>query len=114
MSKTTLLLLLALVGGLLQNQSKIKHWLNPPPPRIPGSDKVILYSTTWCGYCAKTREYFADNQIDYQDIDVEQTDEGQTAYQQMGANGVPIVVINNDTVIRGYDPDEINTALGIE
>ncbi|MEQ1484947.1 glutaredoxin family protein [Methyloglobulus sp.] len=114
MSKTTFLLLIALVGGLLQNQSKIKHWLHPPPPRTPGNDKVILYSTTWCGYCAKTRKYFADNGIDYQDIDVEQTDEGRTTYQQMGANGVPIIVINNDTIIRGYDIDEIDTALGVQ
>ena len=114
MSKTTFLLLLALVAGLLQNQSKIKHWLNPPPPRIPGNDKVILYSTTWCGYCAKTREYFADNQINYQDIDVEKTQEGRTAYQKMGANGVPIIVINDNTVIRGYDPDGIDTALDAE
>lgn len=114
MSNTKFLLLIALLGGAWQNHTKIQHWLNPPPPRIPGNDKVVLYSTTWCGYCAKTREYFADNNISYQDIDVETTDEGKSAYQKMGANGVPIVVINNDTVIRGYDPAEIDTALGFE
>ena len=114
MSKTTFLFLIVLVGGLLQNQTKIKHWLHPPTPRIPGNDKVVLYSTTWCGYCAKTRDYFADNNIDFQDVDVEKTEEGRKTYQQMGANGVPIIVINNDTVIRGYEPDEIDKALGIE
>jgi glutaredoxin-like YruB-family protein len=90
------------------------HWLHPPTPRIPGNDKVVLYSTTWCGYCAKTRDYFADNNIDYQDVDVEKTEEGRKAYRQMGANGVPIIVINNDAVIRGYEPDEVDKALGIE
>ena len=114
MSKTALLLLIALIGGVSQNQTKIKHWLNPPPPRIPGNDKVVLYSTTWCGYCAKTRAYFADNNIKYEELDVEQTDQGRTFYQQIGANGVPIVTINSNTVIRGYDPDGIDAALGVE
>ena len=114
MSKTSLLLLIALLGGLAQNQDKIKHWLNPPPPRIPGADEVVLYSTTWCGYCAKTRRYFADNGIEYRDIDVERSEEGRNAYRQFGANGVPIVVVNNDTVIRGYSPDRINAALAVE
>ena len=105
------LLIIALIGGAWQNQAKIKHWLNPPPPHIPGADKVVLYSTSWCGYCAKTREYFAENNIPYQDFDVERSDAGQQAYQHLGANGVPIVVVNDDKVIRGYDPDEISASL---
>ncbi|MEQ1528489.1 MAG: glutaredoxin family protein [Methylococcales bacterium] len=111
MPKAALFLLIALLGGLVQHQAKIKSWLHPLPPLTPGSYQVLLYSTVWCGYCAKTREYFADNHIDYQDIDVEKTEQGRTAYQQLGANGVPIVVINNDTVIRGFAPDEIAAAL---
>lgn len=113
MSKLKLLLLVAALGGLAQNQYKIKHWLNPPPPHIPGSDKVVLYSTTWCGYCAKTRTFFAENHIDYQDIDVEHSPEGQAAYQKLGGNGVPIVVINDDTVIDGYAPDQLSEALAL-
>lgn len=114
MSNTRFLLMVALIGGLLQNQAKLRHWLNPPPPIVQGDNKVVLYSTVWCGYCAKTREYFADNHIEYQDIDVEKTEEGRITYQKMGANGVPIIVINRDTIIRGYDPDEIAMALEVK
>ncbi len=113
MSKYSFLLLIALLGGLAQNRDKIAHWLHPSPPkiRVAGQNDVVLYSTTWCGYCAKTREYFAENNIDYIDLDVEKSEEGRRIYQQMGGNGVPIVVVNNDTVIHGYAPDEINAAL---
>ncbi len=111
MSKTTLFLLIFLLGGLVQNQGKITAWLHPLPPLEPGSYKVVLYSTTWCGFCAKTRDYFANNHIDYQDIDVEVTEEGRRAYQELGANGVPIVIVNNDKIIRGYAPGEIADAL---
>ncbi|MCX7098906.1 MAG: hypothetical protein NTV43_13470 [Methylococcales bacterium] len=116
MPRPIFLLLIALMGGLYQNQEAINAWLNPPPPkpaRVPGDDKVTLYSTVWCGYCAKTRRYFADNDIAYEDIDVEHTGAGQAAYQKLGANGVPIIVIN-DTVIQGYSPDKIDAALSSE
>lgn len=111
MSKQFFLVLIALLGGLIQNHDKINHWLNPPPPRVTGQNDVVLYSTTWCGYCAKTRQYFAENNISYIDLDVETSEQGRTEYQRMGGNGVPIVVVNNDTVIHGYAPDEINAAL---
>ncbi|MGH8497525.1 MAG: hypothetical protein ACRERV_01730 [Methylococcales bacterium] len=53
MSKSFFFLLLAVAGGLAKNRAKIDHWLNPPPPRVAGHNKVILYFTTWCGTCIK-------------------------------------------------------------
>lgn len=109
LSKKFLFLLLVL--AVLQNQSKIKRWLNPPPPREPGTYSLVMYSTTWCGYCAQMRRYFADYNLQYRDVDVENTDEGKQAYQALGADGVPIVVVNGKTVIKGYAPDEVEQAL---
>jgi len=111
MSKLIVFLFIALMGGALQHLEDIRAALNPLPPLAPGSYKVVLYSTTWCGYCAKTRTYFADNHIEYVDVDVEKTEAGKAAYQQLGANGVPIVVVNEDKIIRGYAPAEIAGAL---
>lgn len=110
MSKTTVFVLIAL-AALLQHQDKIRNWLNPLPPLQPGTYKVVLYSTTWCGYCAKTRAYFSDNHVEYEDIDVEKSPEGQKMYQQLGANGVPIVVVNDTQIIRGYAPSDYADAL---
>lgn len=114
MNKTTFWLLIALLGGVIQNRGEIDRWLNPPPPKVSGANEVILYSTTWCGYCAKTRKYFAENNIDYVDLDVEKSEEGRTDYQRMGVRGVPIIVVNNETIIQGYSPREINAALDLD
>lgn len=111
MVRPWLIVLLCLAFGALQNRAKIQHWLHPPPPRSVAAGQVILYATSWCGYCAKTRRFFADHQIAYEEIDIEKTAAGEAAYRQLGGGGVPIVVVNQTTVIRGYDPDGILAAL---
>lgn len=114
MNKTTFWLLFALLGGIIQNRGQIDRWLNPPAPEGPGSNDVILYSTIWCGYCAKTRKYFTENNIDYVDLDIENSEEGRADYQRMGVRGIPIIVVNNKTIIHGYSPKEINAALDLD
>lgn len=111
MSRMGFLFLFCILAGVLQNRHKIERWLNPPPPRAPGTEQVLLYATSWCGYCAKTREFFADNGIRYVERDVEHDSRGEEEYQRLGGGGVPIVVVNSDHVIRGYDPDAILQAL---
>jgi glutaredoxin len=113
MKTSTFLLLAAVVGGTLQNRDKISHWLNPPPviSHLSENYEVILYTTTWCGYCAKTRKYLTENNIKYTDLDVEHSEKGRKDYEHLGRNGIPIVMINGKTVIHGYNPEKISEAL---
>ncbi len=116
MSKTKLLLIGCLVIGLYENWEQIDNLIFPPPVATPsaavsGTVHVVLYATQWCGYCAKARKYFAKNQIRYQELDVETSEQGRIAYQKMGGGGVPIIVVNGSTVIRGFDPEAIEEAL---
>jgi len=81
---------------------------------VPASDAdVILYGTSWCGYCRKTREYLADNDIDYVDYDIESSVQGAKEYKQLHGRGVPLLVVNTK-VIRGYNPRAIEAALDAE
>ena len=113
MKASTLIVLIAVAGGALQNRAKISHWLNPPPPVSHASmnSEVVLYSTSWCGYCAKTRAYFAENHIKYIDLDIENSEKGRADYERFGGNGVPMVLINDETLIHGYDPEKISEVL---
>lgn len=104
---------MAVASGIYQNRDKIDHWLNPLPPITygKGQNEVVLYSTSWCGYCAKTRAYFAENQIPYTDLDIEQSEIAHSEFKRLGGVGVPLVVVNNGRPIRGYDPKAIRQAL---
>ena len=64
-------------------------------------DNVILYATTWCGYCKKTRAFLAKNNIDYIEYDIENSEEGRKQHKALGGNGVPVLDIKG-SVIHGY------------
>ena len=54
---------------------------------------VVLYSTAWCGYCRKARNYFRTNNIEFAEYDVEKTLKGKRDYKRLGARGVPIILV---------------------
>ena len=72
--------------------------------------EVILYATSWCGYCKKTRALLAENNIEYTEYDIEESDEGRKQHEQLGGNGVPVLDIKG-TVIHGFDEDAITNTL---
>ncbi|ARU26675.1 glutaredoxin family protein [Cellvibrio sp. PSBB006] len=72
--------------------------------------QVVLYATDWCGYCARTRKYFKDNNIPFTEYDIEKSSEGREQYDQLNGKGVPLLVVNGE-VIRGYNPNAIQQAM---
>ncbi len=64
--------------------------------------EVILYGTTWCGYCAAAREFFDANGIRYTEYDTEKTTEGYEGHRKLGGGGVPLIVVGGD-VMHGYN-----------
>lgn len=55
--------------------------------------KVIMYSTSWCGYCKKARTYFVENGISFVDYDIEKDKNAKRAYDALGAKGVPVIMV---------------------
>jgi len=68
--------------------------------------KVILYATSWCGYCTKTRDLLDKNNIDYFEYDVEKSEEGRKQFKALGGRGVPVLLIKGE-VLKGFDPQRI-------
>jgi glutaredoxin len=79
----------------------------PPMPVTPSPKSVknvVMYSTTWCGYCKKARAYFESHNIPYPEYDGEHSDEAKQNYDAIGGRGVPIIFVGQARM-NGFSPD---------
>jgi glutaredoxin len=74
------------------------------------SREVVIYTTVWCPYCARLRVALAASSIPFQELDVEQTLQGQLGYWTLRARGVPVSAVGPE-VIYGYDVPRLTAAL---
>lgn len=80
------------------------------------ADEVFLYALSTCPWCRKAKQWFADNGVpfDFVDVDLMEGDEQeaavQKAYELSGARRFPVAVINGE-VVAGYNPDRYRELL---
>ncbi len=75
--------------------------------------KVVVYSTPTCPFCQRVKQFLADNNIEFENIDVaaDQT-KAQEMTEKSGQMGVPILDIEGEIIV-GFDKDKISQALEI-
>ncbi len=65
---------------------------------------IIVYQTTWCGYCRKARSLLEDLDAVYIAKDIERDREAAREYQKKGRGGRGVPLIDYDgRIVRGYD-----------
>lgn len=74
------------------------------PEEQPRSKQVIMYSTTWCSYCKKARNYFMQHSIAFTDYDIEHDTDAKQAYDRLGGRGVPVILVGQKR-LDGFSPD---------
>jgi len=63
---------------------------------------IKIYSTEWCPYCKNAKQFFADKDMEYEEINIEQEEiSRQDLVKITGGSSVPQIVIN-DKPIGGY------------
>ncbi len=67
--------------------------ITPLEQRLGKSDKVVMYSATWCGICTKAKQYFKTNNIPYVVYDIEKSRAGKQGFKQLKGRGVPIILV---------------------
>lgn len=82
----------------------------PPIVQTVKHNDVILYATSWCGYCKKTRQFLAENNIQYTEYDVESSEDARRKFATLNAKGVPVLDIQG-TIIYGYDMSKTKKVL---
>jgi glutaredoxin len=96
--------------GVVLNWNRIDRFFDGEPAVRANQGEVVLYATSWCGYCRKTRALFEQQGVAYTEFDIETSEEGRRRYEALEGNGVPVIDIRG-TVIHGFDEDEIMAAL---
>ena len=75
--------------------------------------KVTIYSTEFCIWCRRTKEFFKENNIKYKDIDVgKNVKAAQEMIKKSGQQGVPVIDIDGNLII-GFDRPKVNKFLGL-
>ncbi len=73
--------------------------------------KVKIYTTPTCPWCKKTKEFFKENNVEYEEVDVTANQEAQKEMMdKSGQMGVPVIEIDGKIIV-GYDVDKLKKAL---
>ena len=67
--------------------------------------KVIVYSTPTCPYCVMAKNYFKENNVPFEDVDVSaDQSKAREMVQKSGQMGVPVIDIDGQVIV-GFRPD---------
>ncbi|MBI4020186.1 MAG: glutaredoxin family protein [Candidatus Aenigmarchaeota archaeon] len=76
--------------------------------------KVTIYSTPSCVYCKMAKEFFAQNKVQFTEINVADDMKAQEEMiKKSGQYGVPVIDIDGHMII-GFDKGAIKKALGLQ
>lgn len=71
------------------------------------TQRVVMYSTSWCGYCKKARKYFQQEKIHYVEYDIEKDERARRLYDMIGGKGVPVILVGkkrlNGFSVAGFE-----------
>ena len=69
-----------------------------------------MYSTPWCPYCKKAREYFKRHQFSYIEYDIEASATNLENFRALNGNGVPLILVG-DRRMQGFTPQSFEALL---
>jgi len=75
---------------------------------VPGN-RVVLYSTTRCGYCKKAKRYFRKKRIAFHEYNIERSSKGKRDFKRLKGRAVPIILFG-DKRINGFSEAKFEKA----
>jgi glutaredoxin len=82
-----------------------------PARQAPRAGEVVLYSTSWCGWCRKTMAWLDERGIEYENRDIEKNDAWRDELiEKTGRTSIPMVEIDGE-VIQGFNPERMGEVL---
>ena len=71
---------------------------------------ITMYSTSWCVHCKRARNYFKENGIRYNEVDVEASEANQKEFKELGGGGVPLILIG-EKAMRGFSEEHFQALM---
>ena len=76
--------------------------------------KIVIYSTEFCPWCRKAKEFFKEHKIKYKEFDVGKDDKkAKEMMEKSGQKGVPVIEIDGEIMV-GFDEEKLREFLKIK
>ncbi len=81
--------------------------------------KVSIYSTPTCGYCKMAKEFFTENNVEFNDYNVATDEDKRNELIELTEQmGVPVITIAEEgselEIISGFDKSRISKILELQ
>ena len=77
------------------------------------TNKVEIYTTSWCRYCKNAIAFLRSNHIKFEQYDIERDPKANARMKALGGTGgVPFAIINGEQVV-GFSANAYKQALGL-
>jgi len=75
--------------------------------------KVVIYTTKDCPWCKKTKTFFRDNNIKYEEKDVgKDSKAAEEMVRISGHQGVSVINVNGEIIV-GFDEEKLRKVLDL-
>ena len=71
---------------------------------------VVMYGTSWCSFCKKSRWFLEDRDITYCEYDIESSTIGAQQYRELNGRAIPLIIIGSEK-INGFNEKALDAAL---
>lgn len=75
--------------------------------------KVLIYTSPTCAWCKKTKEFFQQNKVKYEERNIVEEKYAKEAIDKSGQMGVPVIEIDGKIIV-GYDEPALKKVLKIK
>ena len=90
-----------------------EEFTNESEEKKKHTNKVVIYTTSWCGYCKKAIKLLRSNNIKFKQYDIEKDPKANAKMRALGGTGgVPFAIINGIKV-RGFSKETYKKLLGL-
>ena len=78
--------------------------------------QIVMYGTSWCPDCARSKKLLDGHNVEYQWINIEEVPEAADAVRQInnGLQSVPTIVLPDGRVLVEPSDKELSSALGLK